>query len=489
MKRASLTPGRMALQFKEERYTFKQLYEWAYCTAGKLHAAGVGKGDLVAVLMKNCPLMVAVLHALQLAGCRTLLLNIRLTETELLFQLEDSGAMFLVADREQLIHHQGLIRNFGGKILPADELERMRPEEFRPVRQFSLDEVCTMMYTSGTTGFPKGVLQTYGNHWWSSIGSLVNLGLNGDDVWLASVPLFHISGFSILIRSVVYGIGVYLFEKFDEEAVNKVLVGGKATIISVVPTMLKRMVDALGGRSYSSALRAMLVGGGPVPPHLLEFCRSKGIPAFQTYGMTETCSQICTLSPDEGFRRIGSAGKPLFINEIRIDQNGREAGPLEKGEILVKGLNVAKGYWNRDEANRTSFSSDGWFHTGDVGYLDREGFLYVVDRKKDVIISGGENIYPAEIENILESHPKVREAAVVGVPDELWGEVPCAFYVADGTVSGDELALYCEGKLAHYKIPKRWIAIDKLPKNAANKKLRRKLREYLAMDQKDKQLR
>lgn len=481
VKRAFLTPERPAIVFNKTTITFKELYAQTHEMGKKLTSIGIQKGDRVSVLMGNHLDMVILLHALQLIGCETVLLNIRLHPKELQYQIEDSAAKFLITSEQFIDKVNYLQEKTDVSIWFIDELKDQPGKDFTPVSEFLMDSVCTIMYTSGTTGFPKGVMHTYGNHWWSAIGSVLNLGLTEEDSWLCALPLFHISGFSILVKNVVYGMPIVLFEKFDEEKVNAVLQEGKATIISVVTNMLQRMVDQLGEGNYHPSFRCALLGGGPVPLALLEKCKEKCIPVFQSYGLTETSSQIVTLSPEDSLKKLGSAGKPLFPCEVKIMNETRESGPNEIGEIVVKGPNVTKGYLNRKEENASCFTEDGWFYTGDVGYLDEEGYLYVIDRRSDLIISGGENIYPAEIENVLMAHPAIKEAGVVGIPDQNWGEVPCAFYVVKegADVTPEELKQFCIEYLAKYKVPKKWVEVEKLPRNASNKLMRRKLREMI----------
>lgn len=480
-KRAYLTPKRPAVIFENTVLTFEELYDQALQLGRKLAAIGIKKSDRIAVLMNNHLNMVILLNSLQLLGCEIVLLNTRLHTRELLYQINHSKVKLFITSQEFRETSIYIRECLDLRMYIYEDLLDLEEKEFDPVLEIDMDDPCTIMYTSGTTGFPKGVIQTYGNHWWSAIGSVLNLGLTEKDRWLCTVPLFHISGFSILMRGLVYGMPVVLLEKFDEEKVNQILMDGKATIISVVTNMLRRMVDALGNKYYHPEFRCALLGGGPVPLALLETCKEKNIPVFQSYGMTETASQIVTLSPEDSLRKLGSVGKPLFPSQIKIMKEGREAEPNEVGEIIVKGPNVTKGYLYDDEENKKNFTRDGWFFTGDLGYLDEEGFLYVIDRRSDLIISGGENIYPAEVENILLSHPAIEDAGVVGIADERWGEVPCAFYVVKKgkTVSSEELAAYCNNHIAKYKIPKRWYEVDRLPRNAANKLVRWKLREMI----------
>jgi O-succinylbenzoic acid--CoA ligase len=240
--------------------------------------------------------------------------------------------------------------------------------------------------------------------------------------------------------------------------------------------MLQRILRELDERNInvSPRLMTMLVGGGPVPSHYLERALARGIPILQTYGMTETASQTATLAPEDAARKLGSSGKPLFLSFIRIDQTNR---PFEEGEICIRGGHVTPGYIGQYE--HTASQDKGWLYTGDIGYLDDEGYLFVIDRRSDLIISGGENIYPAEVESAILQHPMIREAGVCGADDETWGQVPVAFIVCDGEISLESLQQFLQGKLATYKIPKMVYQVDAMPRNAANKLLRRELRVWI----------
>jgi o-succinylbenzoate---CoA ligase len=474
--RAFLTPDRTAVYFNKKTLTFKELYESSYLTAGKLQALGLKKDQYIGVLLKNHLDTIVILFALQLLGIKAVILNNRLTTKELVWQLHDSKAASIILENDFDEKEEVKV-----PVITKDELFAATPNIPEIQDEINLGDICTVMYTSGTTGNPKGVIQTYGNHWWSAVGSALNLGYTESDRWLCSVPLFHISGFSILMKSVIYGMPVILHETFDAIKVIEDITTKRVTIMSVVGTMLFRMVETLKDARLPNHFRCALLGGGPAPLPLLEACKAKEIPVFQSYGMTESASQFVTLSPEYSITKLGSAGKPLFPSQLKIIlEDGKIASPKQAGEIIVKGPNVTMGYLYRPEVIKEKFK-EGWFHTGDIGYLDEEGFLYVLDRRSDLIISGGENIYPAEIESVLLAHPDVADAGVTGFDDKIWGQVPAAFIVRKegANVTREELRQFCLENLAKYKIPKTFHFTEKLPRNAAKKLLRRKLYELV----------
>lgn len=477
-KRCDLTPDRIALVGDKEQLTFGELRLRAQRTAGRLAAIGAPKAGRVAILCRNGLHVPELVHAIHYVGSVLVPLNTRLTARELEYQLQDADCACLIYDeafRPQANAIQERMPRL--RCVCTEELSAVRASPIPLQTEIDTEDLHTVMYTSGTTGHPKGVLLSFDNHWSSAVGSVLNLGFTEQDRWLAAVPLFHISGLSILMRSVIYGIAVVIHERFDPAAANLAIREQGVTIVSVVSNMLARMLDELGEDRYPDAFRCMLLGGGPAPLPLLEACREKGIPVFQTYGMTETSSQIVTLPPEFSLTKLGSAGKPLFLSELRIVKDGSVVQPCTEGEIEVRGANVTKGYLNRPDATAEAIR-DGWLATGDIGYVDEEGFLYVLDRRKDLIISGGENVYPAEIEAVLLSHPSIAEAGVTGVTHESWGQAPVAFVAlregAPPLAEKDALA-FCRERLATYKVPARVYFVAALPRNASNKLLRREL--------------
>ncbi|MCR8658501.1 o-succinylbenzoate--CoA ligase [Paenibacillus endoradicis] len=479
-KRASLTPDRIAIEYGNEQITFAQLRERSLITASKISSLPTKQGYPIALLCYNDSYTVELIHAVHYVGGILMPLNIRLTAHELLYQLQDAKCNVLIYDPQfqQLIDL--IIDEYNNiRCICTTALQQMDiVTDTSLVTYIDQEETHTIMYTSGTTGFPKGVIQSYSNHWNSAVGSMLNLGLSEHDKWLVCVPLFHISGLSIVIRSVLYGIPMVIHEKFDPVTANAAIIDQGVTIMSVVSNMLSRMVEQLGDVRYPEHFRCMLLGGGPAPLSLLEQCVVKEIPVFQTYGMTETCSQIVTLQPEYMLSKLGSAGKPLFQAELKIMMDGHEAQAMEAGEIIVRGPNVTSGYLNGVGTN--SFVG-GWLYTGDVGYVDEDGFLYVLDRRRDMFVSGGENVYPAEIEATLISHQAVLESGVTSMSHEIWGQVPIAFVVLnhDTNCTEEDLLQYCSERLAKYKLPKAIHVVKQLPRNASNKLLRRELLQLL----------
>ncbi len=480
-------PHHLAIQCGEVRWSFAELDQRVTCLARQLATVGVCQGKRVALLAANGLPYVVTVHALTRLRAIFVPFNTRLTYKELEWQIRDVQASHLLSD---ILHQknatdivQAMPQLIQGTLL-------VEPESCDIVLEGSdgdpnvllhslidLGATQAIMYTSGTTGNPKGVIVTYGMQWWNAVGSALNLGYHRDDCWLACLPLFHIGGLSILFRSVIYGISVILHEKFDAAVVNRAICEEHVTIISVVAVMLQRMLDeSKSQRQYPSTLRCVLLGGGPASRSLLEDCVARAIPVVQTYGLTEACSQAVTLVPADALRKLGSVGRPLPQVQLLLLNEDRSASVGELGTIYLKGPSITQGYADRPEAT-AEVIRDGWFCTGDIGYLDEEGYLYVLDRRSDLIISGGENVYPAEIESVLLSHPDVADAGVCGQADEQWGQVPIAFVrlQAGHDVVPEALLAYASQYLARYKIPSAIYLVDHLPRNTSGKLLRREL--------------
>jgi O-succinylbenzoic acid--CoA ligase len=397
-------------------------------------------GQHIGLRAPNSAAYVVAVHAVSRVGAVLVPINTRLTPAEMDWQVSDASLTHVLEDADlQMLMHA--------------------PVAAPQVRDFDLEAPHSIIYTSGTTGRPKGAILTYGNHWWSAVASALNLGLMPTDRWLACMPLFHVGGLAILLRCAIYGIAAEVHARFDATAVNASIDAG-ATIISVVSTMLDRLLDDRAGAPFPSTLRCVLLGGGPAPLPLLERAIAHAAPVIQTYGLTETSSQVATLAPEDALRKVGSAGKPLMGTQLRIEADG---------EICVRGPTVSPGYLHQPPRE------DAWLRTGDLGSLDADGYLYVLDRRDDLIVSGGENVYPAEVEAALLAHPGVAEAGVFGVPDPEWGARVAAVVVGSDSTPAD-LAAFCRERLAGYKVPRQIvITTEPLPRNAAGKLLRREL--------------
>jgi len=414
--------------------TYAELEAEATWVARRLAAHGVRRGSTAALTMHPRREQVVLLHALLKVGAALLPLGPRLTP-------EERAAIVSAVD----------------PIVDLDDPGQLTQTEadMPLLGEHDMDAICCRVLTSGSTGTPRPVPLTYGNFLWNAVGSGFNLGVLPEDRWLCCVPLSHIAGLGIVMRSVIYGTTAVIHDGFDVDSVGKALEDDGITLVSLVTTMLTRLLDA--GVDLSGP-RAILVGGGPVPEEPLEEAIAKGATVVQTYGLTETCSQVTTLAPADAKRKLGSAGRPLLTTHLRI----------REGEILIQGPTVAPG----------SADADGWLHTGDLGHIDEEGFLYVRDRIDDMIVSGGENVIPAEVEEVLLRHPAVAEAAVIGREDPEWQQAVTAVVVLESGTSAtaDELRRHCAETLAGFKVPKRVELASALPRTPSGKLMRRALR-------------
>ena len=455
-------------------------------------------GAPVAVLAANDLPLCILSHAVPRAGAVLMPINARLTPGEIAWQLLDSRAPLLLADEEHrtlaeaalaemadpapagrppsapaVLAAEGLAELAGAGAAGAGGTPGAEPA-------LDLDAVHSALYTSGTSGRPKAALLTHGNLLASAVASAFHVGVRAEDRWLAPLPLYHVGGLSVLIRSTLAGTTAVVHRRFDEGAVSRALREQGVTLASLVPAMLGRLLDHDEGRPpYPSAVRAVLVGGAGAPAGLLARAEERGLPVAPTYGLTEAASQVTTLAPGQVRRRPRSSGQPLLGVSVAIDAGGRRAQPGEIGEILVAGPTVSPGYLHRPEERREG----GWLRTGDLGALDADGHLQVADRRDDLVVSGGENVYPAEVEAALAAHPAVTECAVVGLPDERWGQVVVAAVVCAGpdAPAGSSLEAFLRRRLAGYKVPRRIEVWEgPLPRTASGKLLRRRVREGLA---------
>jgi O-succinylbenzoic acid--CoA ligase len=466
--RARRDPDAPALMTTSARLTWQQLAERVELTAARLVRLDVGPGMRVAVVMEPSLRFVELVHAMQYLGATLVLVNTRLAAAERDVVLAHADPALVLHDRAQAVATGPRVRT-----VDADgELDAVTAASARIAAPLDLATVQTILYTSGTTGLPKGVMLTHANHAASAAASRAHLGARVHDRWLCALPLYHVGGLSILLRSVLDGAPVVLHERFDPAAIWDALHTERVTLLSLVPTMLHRLLEHAEAHPGATALRAVLVGGAALAPSLAARARAEGLPILPTYGLTETASQVATAAPGEP--ADDAVGRALGATRLRIEGADR-AG---HGEIVVAGPSVMAGYFRDPEAT-ASVLRDGWLHTGDVGRLDDDGRLHVFDRRTDVVITGGENVYPAEVEAVLLAHPAVAEAGVYGVPDAEWGRrVHAAVVLRDGTdLTAAELRRWCRTRLAGYKVPRAIVRMPALPRTASGK-----LRRHLLAD-------
>jgi len=497
-RRLRISPQKPALWFEGATTTHGELALRVRRAAAALESLGVQRGARVAWFGANHPAALETLYACGQLGAVWVPVNARFTAPEAAYVLEHSGASVVVHGREV-----GAVVDTLGALLPAVQhwaaAEPPLPgaagshdwsallAAADPVARdetVGLDDTCLVMYTSGTTGRPKGATLTHANMTFNAVNQLLGLDLSPDERTLALAPLFHIGGLNGTVNpTLMRGGCVVLVRGFDPPATLDVIVSQRVTSFFAVPTMLDAMsrLPAFPGADLS-ALRTIGAAGAPLPVTTLRTWQDRGVAMQQAYGMTETAPSGTSLDAADAVRKLGSAGKPCFFTDVRVVRpDGAECGPGEVGEVVLQGPTVMAGYWRAPEQT-AAVVVDGWYHSGDAGSTDDEGYLYIRDRYKDMIISGGENVYPAEIESALLEQLGVLEAAVIGVPDTRWGEVGLAVVVPDPAAPPDPDALLAalRTRLAGYKVPKQVRFADALPKTATGKVRKPDLRETLA---------
>ncbi len=466
--------------------------------AASLASQGVQAGDRVAVLLPNTIEMVEVLFATAKLGAMYVPLNWRLGEDELAFILNDCSPKAIVYSSEwdeRITALKGRYTEacfFVEAVLGSEESpyeacvsENLAAVSAEPAGRMDAfegggDDGVMIIYTSGTTGLPKGVVLTHNNVFWQSINGWA-LGASPDGIVLALLPLFHVGGLNGSVTPVLHmGGTVILQRRFDPKEVLRTIESEKITGILGVPTIYQILAqqDEFNTIDWSSC-QVLLSGGAPLPESLIHLYHDCNLEFRQGYGLTEACPGVTGMGPNECLTKAGSAGRPILYTEVKlVDAHGEEVAQGESGEVIVRGPNVMKGYWNRPDATAEAIK-DGWLYTGDIGLFDEDGFLFIVDRKKDMIISGGENIYPAEIEKLLAGHPDVTMATVVAKKDDKWGEVPVAVVVSSQDDVEESLRTFLQERLAKYKLPKEYHFVSELPLNASGKVVKAEVRKQL----------
>ena len=479
--RVAATPERTALvdADRDERWTYRELDERVGRRAAALAEQGVDPGTVIGVLAENRVAFVELVHAAMRLRATLVPLNASLTAAELAPQVERAAVDRLLcgADTEERAADLAADLPVYSVDDPArDGVERLgrAPVPVDGGQPIDRDWTQLVLFTSGTTGDPKGVRLTAGNLVASATASAFRLGVRRGDRWLVCLPTYHMGGLAPVLRSALYGTAVVLQRAFDAGATRAVVADRGVTGISLVPTMLGRLLDA--GWEPPGHLRTVLLGGAPASTGLIDRCAERGVPVHPTYGTTETASQVATATPDQAFEHEGTVGQPLLFTDVTVvGDDGEPAAAGEPGELVVDGPTVTPGYIDK-ERTEAAFGPRG-LHTGDVGYRDEDGRLWVLGRADDTIVTGGENVHPAEVADVLHEHPDVADAAVVGLDDPEWGERVAALVVGEA----DEAALesHCRERLAPFKIPKTWGFADALPRTPSGTVDREAVRERL----------
>ncbi len=494
--RVAATPQRTALidVATDTEWTFREYDRRIDRLAAALESAALA-GERIGVLMDTCPAFATLFFAAMRTGTTVVALNVRETIGELAAKVARTDLTAIVCERETEATALAVATETDSvDVYSVDEPQHDGARALaRPVTSATLeaatlerDETQLIMFTSGTSGEPNAVRLTVGNLVASATTSAFRLGVGPDDRWLCCLPMYHMGGLAPVVRSALYGTPVVIQRAFDPDATARVLEDYSITGVSLVPTMCKRLLDA--GWEPADALRFVLLGGAPASSELLERCRERDVPVCPTYGMTETASQIATALPEEIDAHEGTVGQPLLFTEVSVvDETGAPVEPGQQGEFVVSGPTVTPGYLD-DDHTEAAFDDRG-LHTGDVGYRDADGRLWILNRRSDRIVTGGENVDPGEVVAALRDHPRIEDAAVVGLADAEWGERVAALVVPDTDSSSDERTLeprallaHCDDHLAGFKQPKTIGIVDALPRTASGTVDREAVRERLLAD-------
>jgi fatty-acyl-CoA synthase len=483
---ARRTPERPALSYRGEAISYARFDERVRKVGGWLASRGIGAGDVVAVLMKNSAAFLELAFATSHIGAVFLPINYRLSRHEVGYIIGHAGARILIADEEL----QSTAAD-GAAVVLLDEaaqssVTRLAPDAApAPMHPCAPGDLMRLMYTSGTTDRPKGVMLTYENIYWKSADQTIALGLNADTRLLVVGPLYHVGALDLPGIAVLWHGGLLSVQRnFEPRQALAAIEAEKLNAAWFAPVMTTALLSCPDrDRHDVSSLRWAIGGGEKTPEARIRAFSNlfRNARYIDAYGLTETSGGDTLMEAGREMEKIGSTGRAIAHVEIEIrDDRGRHLAPGERGEICLRGPKITQGYWKDSEKTASAFFGD-WFRSGDVGYLDADGFLYLVDRKKDLIISGGENIASSEVERVIYELPQVREVAVVGIPDDRWGEQPAAVVVLadNGALSLQELADHCRTRLAGFKVPKRLIIRDSLPRNPSGKVLKRVLRAEL----------
>jgi fatty-acyl-CoA synthase len=484
--RARTTPQRVAIDFGGREVTYGELDERSERLAGELLASGLTRGDRVATLTGNSPEHVEALFACAKAGLVLVPLSWRLSPAELAYQLDDSEPAVLLVEDE----YAGLAASAVGESAVRPARRTLGEVGVGPRIVDAVvedDDPLFLIYTSGTTGKPKGALLTHANCFWTNLSFDLGTGMAGDDVVLQVLPQFHCGGWNVQPLLTWWKGGTVVLERSFEPARCLELIAEKhiTTLMGVPAIYLFMAQEAAFDDADLSSLRRVVVGGAPMPEALLETWQARGVDIVQGYGLTEAAPNVLCLPAEDAVRKQGFAGKPYPYVEValRDPESGRLLDGPAVGELVVRGPNVFGGYWRNPDASAAALA-DGWLLTGDLAERDDEGYFRIRARLKDMYISGGENVYPAEVESVLHEHPAVADAAVVAVADERWGEAGIAVVVLAPGATGDEEELleHCAARLARFKVPRGIRFADGLPRSGMGKVLKDELRGLIAKE-------